>query len=198
MDLYPIDFYNENAIDYAEQTMSLDVSHLYQRFLPHLPVGAHILDAGCGSGRDSLYFINQGYKVTAFDGSPEIVAQANAVLPVKAQVMRFDEMEFPLKSFDGIWACASLLHLFPDELFEVLKSLRLFLKDDGVLFCSFKKGEGLRTDDRGRRFLDMTEKSLSRVFDECGFEKVDIFINNGVGGEAWVNGVALNNRWNSY
>ncbi|ACS79719.1 class I SAM-dependent methyltransferase [Maridesulfovibrio salexigens] len=187
MDLHSLEFYNANAKQYAEQTMALDVSHLYDKFLPHLAVGSHILDVGCGSGRDSLHFINQGYKVTAFDGSPEIVAQANTILPIKAKVMLFDEMDFEPKSFDGIWACASLLHLLSDELPIIIRKLRTFLKDDGVFFCSFKLGDGLRTDSHGRRFLDMTKEGLRRVLEECGYGGIDVFTNDGVGGEIWVN-----------
>ncbi|NDV26884.1 bifunctional 2-polyprenyl-6-hydroxyphenol methylase/3-demethylubiquinol 3-O-methyltransferase UbiG [Desulfovibrio sp. JC010] len=189
MDLHPLEFYNANAEQYAEQTMALDVSHLYDKFLPHLPAGAHILDVGCGSGRDSLHFIKQGYKVTAFDGSPEIVEQANTILPIKAKVMLFDEMDFAPKSFDGIWACASLLHLMAEELPGMLKQLRTYLKDEGVFFCSFKLGKGLRTDNRGRRFLDMSEQGLRKVLEECGYGGIDVFTNDGVGGEVWVNGV---------
>ena len=63
------EFYNINAKDFYERTVSLDIKNLYEPFLERIEKGAHILDAGCGSGRDTKYFLEQGYKVTAFDGS---------------------------------------------------------------------------------------------------------------------------------
>ncbi|WP_338040958.1 hypothetical protein [Marinomonas algicola] len=65
-------YYNMYAEDFAENTLSVDMSALYQCFLPLIPLQGHILDAGCGSGRDAKYFQSLGYEVSAFDASSEL------------------------------------------------------------------------------------------------------------------------------
>jgi SAM-dependent methyltransferase len=67
-----IDYYEKNADEYRRSTVELDMSRIYQRVLHELNPGAHILDAGCGSGRDTKAFLQRGYVVTAFDGSPQM------------------------------------------------------------------------------------------------------------------------------
>ncbi|KJG02112.1 class I SAM-dependent methyltransferase [Photobacterium angustum] len=71
-----IDFYNTHADDFYQSTVNIDVSPLLRRFIPYLPASAHILDAGCGSGRDSKTFIDQGFQVTAIDASEELGKRA--------------------------------------------------------------------------------------------------------------------------
>ena len=189
MVIQPVDYYNANARRYAEETMGLDMTQIYQRVLPKVPKGGHILDAGCGSGRDSLYFIKQGYRVSAFDASPGIVKEANRVLPFQVQQMTFENLEYEPKSFDAIWACASLLHLLPKDLPTVILRLQKTLKPDGLLYCSFKNGDGLRIDDFGRRFLDMNERGLQSLLTDCGFANTYFFESVGAG-DNWINFMA--------
>ena len=67
-----LEYYNKNAKIYCEQTLEGNMQENYDKFLQHLPSNAYILDFGCGSGRDSKYFIEKGYKVKAIDGSIEM------------------------------------------------------------------------------------------------------------------------------
>ena len=69
-------FYNSNAQDFIEGTLSVDVSHLYAEFESHLPDEASVLDVGCGSGRDLKYFAEQGYQAIGLEPSSELATFA--------------------------------------------------------------------------------------------------------------------------
>ncbi len=150
-------WYDENAQAFAKRTQTLDMSHLQNRFLAYLPQGGSILDAGCGAGRDSKAFIEKGFDVTAIDASANMAGVAQAYIGRPVQVMRFQEVAWH-GTFDGIWACASLLHVPNHELPSVFERLARALKPGGILYASFKLGNGERQDARtGRHFTDMTE-----------------------------------------
>ena len=151
-------YYERNARSFCAATVALDLSALYARFLPLLPAGGHILDVGCGSGRDARAFLAQGYTVTAFDASPALAQQARAYCGIPVQVLRVQEGPW-MACFDGIWARASLLHVPMRELPEVLGRLTVALKPGGVLYLSFKYGHGERHCE-GRHFTDLDEAGL--------------------------------------
>ncbi len=154
-----VEFYESNADSFIAQTADVDMAALYQRFCKHLPPGASVLDAGCGSGRDALAFFNMGYDVVAFDASPKMVDAASKRAGVPVYQMTFEDMKFD-RTFDGIWACASLLHVPRAHLSEVLGSLGSFLRPPGVLYASFKYGEQER-EKGGRYFNDLNERLLA-------------------------------------
>lgn len=151
------DYYQLHAQRFFSETVDVDMSELYRPFVAHLKPGARILDAGCGSGRDAKAFSEMGYEVEAFDASAELVelARQHTGLPVKQ--MRFEEVT-EVERYDGIWCCASLLHVPLAELPGVMAQLAKALKPGGVWYLSFKYGSGEREKD-GRRFTDM---------DDCG------------------------------
>lgn len=153
-----VGYYNNNATNFYNRTINADLSNLYHKFTAYLPKGAHILDAGCGVGRDAKYFQNQGYVVSAFDASEEMVRLASQELNTNVSLCCFQEMDFT-NQFDGIWACASLLHVPYTELRSVMKKLHTALKPPGILYASFKYGTTKREAD-GRIFYDMDEQSI--------------------------------------
>ena len=154
-------YYQDNAQTFFDGTVNVDMSSLYEIFTKHLAPGARVMDAGCGSGRDAKAFMEMGYQVEAFDASPAMVelAREHTGLPVK--VMTFADVEWK-EEFDGIWCCASLLHVPAMELPGVMRRLTDALKPGGVWYVSFKYGEGEREVD-GRRFTDMEEDDLNTV-----------------------------------
>lgn len=165
---YPdsISYYDKNAQHFFETTSVYDYSSLYELFLPHLPKGAKILDAGCGSGRDSKCFIDKGYKVVAFDGSQELATLAGQLtgLPIHHKLLsQINDHE----EFDGIWASASLLHIPKNELLTILKKLKKALKPKGIWYISFRYGEGERNEG-DRYFYDQTEESLTKILEDLG------------------------------
>lgn len=158
-----IDFYNKNASIFFEATASVDMSSLYQRFLSLIPDNRRILDAGCGSGRDAKAFKKLGYDVDAFDASHELAKRATEFSGISVEVLSFAEFDRP-PTYDGIWACASLLHLPASELPAALERLWNSLKEGGVIYTSFKLGQSERVKD-GRHFTDIDDIRLRALFD---------------------------------
>lgn len=154
-------WYDRNTRDYIERTQSADLSRLYAWFLRHVPAGGRLLDAGCGSGRDSLAFQRLGYDVVAMDGSIAMVKHASQLLKTEAIHKRHQEVDF-VAEFDGVWSMASLLHVPHDELPGVLARYRDALVPGGVLFASFKHGDGMYRRDE-RLFANQNEESFRRV-----------------------------------
>ena len=152
-------YYETHASAFFSDTQGVDMAPLYRRFLAHLPAGAHILDAGCGSGRDSLAFHQQGYRVTAFDASAKLVELATAHTGLPIGQRSFDEVS-EIAAYDGIWACASLLHLPESALAHSLQQLWRALKPGGVFYLSFKYGNSER-EHHGRHFTDANENRLA-------------------------------------
>ena len=158
-----LNYYDDNAVDFACQTVSIDMHDLYALFISQLPQRDTqcILDVGCGSGRDANYFAKQGYDVTAIDASAELIQWArqhhmsSRISWVHLDFSSIEKQAWENK-FTGIWACASLLHVPFLELPFVIKSLLKTLTDNGVMYLSFKYGEGERVDEE-RFFCDMNE-----------------------------------------
>lgn len=162
-----IRYYNQNADQFFYTTYQVDMTSLYQSFLRYLPEHASILDLGCGSGRDMLAFKNLGYQVEAIDYSEELVAKARQLTGLAVQLGSFHELSAQEK-YDGIWACASLLHCERDRLAEVLQKMLCALKPNGVCYMSFKHGNQDREKD-GRNFTDLDEQQahdLLKGFDQ--------------------------------
>jgi HKD family nuclease len=151
-------YYDNHARDFFDSTVSLDMSPLYEAFLSKLPTGAAILDAGCGSGRDARAFRDRGYRVTAFDASPALAALAAEHCGFEIQVRRFADVG-EVEAYDGIWACASLVHVSLAQMPDTLGRLWRALRPGGWLYLSFKLGRGER-DHEGRRFTDADDEIL--------------------------------------
>jgi mutator protein MutT len=157
-----VGYYSANAIEYCTETSKMDVGDLYRPFLEHLSFEAHILDLGCGSGRDSKAFREMGYEVTSVDGISEIAAWARAYTGRPVAVKSFHELDYE-NEFDGVWASASLLHCQQDQLQEVFRKIVESLKDNAVAYMSFKWGVECTVDDKGRHFTNQTSQTLEKL-----------------------------------
>ena len=153
-----IEYYEKNASTFIESTINADVSELYRPFEELLTPGCRILDLGCGSGRDSKYFAGKGYDVVALDPSSAMCTQTKTFAHVPVYAMKAEEIHFT-NVFDGIWACASLLHVPRNEQENTLKKIAVALKDNGILYASWKYGDQNREVD-GRLFTNMTSSLL--------------------------------------
>ena len=185
-----LQYYQENAGVFVEGTVSADMHDARTRFLRLLPSQAYILDFGCGSGRDTKAFLEQGCRVDAADGSAELCRMATELTGIQVKQMLFEELS-TVEQYDGIWACASILHLPRKELCGILQKISDALKPGGVLYSSFKYGgfEGIR---RGRYFTDLTEDSLAGLMAEVpSLQIVETWITNDVRPgreeERWIN-----------
>lgn len=185
-----LNYYNNNAIDFVTTTRNVDFTTIQKAFTKHLPPAATILDFGCGSGRDTRYFLDQGFLVNAIDGSSELCKLATEYTGIEVTCMQFQDIEV-LNRYNGIWACSSILHLPIEELKIVFIKLAAALKRNGIVYTSFKYGdfEGYRDD---RYFIDMTEEKFINLLDEIQvFDMEKIWITSDVrpgrDDEKWLN-----------
>lgn len=156
-----INYYQHNADSFFTATVAVDMSSLYAPFVEALTPPELILDAGCGSGRDAKAFAEMGYRVEAFDASSEMVARAARYSGLPVRQHSFTDISETAR-YDGIWCCASLLHVPGDELPGVMQRLATALKPGGVWYVSFKYGTGER-EKEGRRFTDLDEAGLTAL-----------------------------------
>jgi 2-polyprenyl-3-methyl-5-hydroxy-6-metoxy-1,4-benzoquinol methylase len=191
----PVTYYNRRAADFAAQTADLDLSALYDRFLRHVRPGSRILDAGCGVGRDTLAFARRGYDVVAFDAAEEMVKLTHSRAGGHAAVhlTRFEDVEWR-GGFDGIWACASLLHVPEASFLTVAARLAEALRPGGAWYMSFKLGNGERAAAE-RLFVDHTEETLRGVLVGISIQIVDVWestdVRPGRRSENWLNAIAV-------
>lgn len=165
-----IDYYNQNANVFVKGTVSVDFKETQEKFIRQL-AGKRILDFGCGSGRDTKYFLEEGFDVTAIDGSEEICKSASEYTGIQVKQMLFQELNEKGK-YDGIWACASILHLPKLELKPVLYKMIDALDSEGIIYTSFKFGnfEGERN---GRYFTYFTLDDFSKFVEEIKNIKIE-------------------------
>ncbi len=156
-----ISYYDTNASDFANGTADIVFTDIQDRFLSYIPEGGYILDFGCGSGRDAKYFLSRGYQVDAVDGSSKLCEIASRNIGITVRELLFSELD-EIEKYDGIWACASILHLTKSDLVQVLANMIRAVRRAGVIYASFKYGnfEGYRND---RFFTDFNEGSLHEL-----------------------------------
>jgi cyclopropane fatty-acyl-phospholipid synthase-like methyltransferase len=135
-----IKYYNDNSIKFINGSLNANMSLLYDKFETYLKPKSHILDLGCGSGRDSLYFHNKNYKVTSVDGSNEMIKHCETILNNKIIHSTFKDFNVSYK-FDAIWACASLLHVKKEDMGNIIFKYISLLNINGIFFISFKNKE---------------------------------------------------------
>ena len=190
MDKITLNYYNTHAKDFIQGTVDVDFHITQDKFLVQLEKGASILDFGCGSGRDTKYFLERGFAVEATDGSAELCRLASNYTSISVKQMLFDELE-AVEKYDGIWACASILHLAWADLVVVMRKMVRAVKDGGVIYTSFKYGQ-FTGERNGRFFTDLDEEGLTRLLKEVGgLEVKELWITGDVrpgrGEEKWLN-----------
>lgn len=156
-----INYYDINAKEFVEGTLNVDFKTTQDKFINKLPAKGYILDFGCGSGRDTKYFLARDFNVDAIDGSIELCKIASEYTNIKVNHMYFNELSI-VNKYDGIWACSSILHLSLDDLVDVFKRMSKALKDEGIIYTSFKYGD-FSGERNGRYFTDMTEDSFAKL-----------------------------------
>ncbi|MEY8518018.1 methyltransferase domain-containing protein [Lachnospiraceae bacterium 29-84] len=183
-------YYDEHADEFYNSTVNIEFTTTQERFLAKLKKGSDILDFGCGSGRDTKYFLEQGIHVDAIDGSQELCKLAGTLTGIEVKHMLFEELS-EVETYHGIWACSSILHLPMVELTGVMRKMLVALKENGIIYTSFKYGTfaGKRN---GRFFTDMTEETFADFL--AGIDGLEIEeqwittdVRPGRGEEKWLN-----------
>lgn len=158
-------FYCAHTDKYIAETLDIKLTSHLQSFTECLPKNANILDVGCGSGRDTLYFKKQGYKVVATDMIREMAEAASKNILQDVLVRSYFNLGFKNK-FDGIWASACLLHCPKSELITAIQNIADALRSNGVAYISLKHGAGEGLDFYGRYFSYYSEQELISLLDD--------------------------------
>jgi len=172
-------FYEDQAEEYFQRTVSADLSHLYEQFLPHVARGGRILDVGCGSGRDLRAFMQKGFRAVGIDSSRALVELARSFSGAECVTGRIEEMVFD-GQFDGVWACASLLHLPRSAIDDALDRIHKALVAGGVLFASVQEGDGERVADDGRFYTLYKEAEFLARVEAAKFDILESWISKDV------------------
>ena len=185
-----IDYYNKNAKAFSDNTREVQFKEVQERFLSMLKHNPKILDFGCGSGRDTKFFLDQGCSVDAIDGSEEMCRLASEYTGIIVKHMYFQDLDVKDK-YDGIWACASILHLSMEQLIDVIGKMAKAVKCGGIVYTSFKYGE-FSGERNGRFFTDLTEETAKSIIKRIdGLIIVESWISSDVrpgrGEEKWLN-----------
>ena len=159
-----LNYYNNKATEFVSGTVEVQFIEMQDTFLKYVPAGGKILDFGCGSGRDTKYFLSRGYAVEATDGSEELCKIASEYTGISVKKMLFHELN-SVGEYDGIWACASILHVAKQELPMIIQKMADAVKDGGAVYMSFKYGEfeGVKN---GRYFTYLTEGAFEKLIEQ--------------------------------
>lgn len=183
-------YYDSHAEQFYKSTVNVEFTATQEHFLEKLPKGSYILDFGCGSGRDTKFFLEQDYCVDAVDGSKELCKLAGRYTEMEVKNMLFQELS-EVNRYDGIWACSSILHLPIDELAQVMRKMVIALKENGIVYTSFKYGT-FAGERNGRFFTDMTEEKFAEFL--SGIDGLEVEeqwttcdVRPGRGEEKWLN-----------
>lgn len=177
--------YNQSPDKYEASTTGMTPPAEFKRFIEAVGVGKTVLDAGCAFGRDSAEFQAAGLSPTGIDLSDELLKKAVMAHPnIKFQKMDVRQLDFPDESFDSVWCHATLLHLNDDDIIRALNEFHRVLKPQGLLFVSFKKGEGSEeivenfSSNAARYFNFKTTDAVTAMLQETGFTDIDAYYIN--------------------
>lgn len=170
-------YYEEHADAYHERTIGIDMAALRAELTDRLAAGARVLDLGCGSGRDLAAFRAAGLACAGLDLSAALLALSRATAP-GCPLVRGALTDLPFRdgAFDGLWVCASLLHVPADAAPGAAREMHRVLARGGFAIVSLKEGEGAREDGTGRSFVHYTVGSAAGLFDSAGFPAVAITV----------------------
>lgn len=166
-----LEYYSQKAHEFSIDTQHVVFTELQDKFLKYLPAKSKILDLGCGSGRDSKYFIDKGHSVIALDGCKELCEIASKYIGKDVINSTFEDFCTD-DTFDGIWACASLLHLPIEKLPLVIEKYSKKLNKNGCFYLSFKYGNfsGVKN---GRFFTYLDEEMFKQIIKNNKNLKID-------------------------
>jgi SAM-dependent methyltransferase len=173
-----VSYYNESALDYFNRTVSINLTDIHEKFRNNIKRGGLILDAGCGIGRDTRYFIKSGYKVRSFDASSEMVKYCSQYPHAFCEQRSFLDVN-ELEQYDGVWANASLIHLNSDRFILALQKLAFSIKVGGCIYLSLKATTDTSNEADSRNFYYHDRTLVESILKKLCFEKIEIWGNAG-------------------
>lgn len=174
-----LEYYNAHAAEYAAHWNERIPGQL-AAFAELLDRSSHVLDAGCGTGRDSAWLTDAGYSSVGLDYSPAMLAEARKRFDGRLVAGDLRDLPFGENTFDGVWAWASLVHLTKDDATTALSEICRVLRPDGVACISVKsavRATVLAGDTR--TFTTWTLPELADALIEVGFSAFSISHNRG-------------------
>ena len=168
-DKQTIEFYNTNAKKYSSYSYLHEKDELYQKFLNYLPEKGSILDAGCGAGWDTKFFLSNGYFVTALDASLkllELVETHKNLTKINSDFLDFKSETI----FEGIWASFSLQHLPKNDFKTALKILKNSLSETGFFYIGIHEGNKEIRDTLGRYYSYYAESEIRGIILSLNFK----------------------------
>jgi cyclopropane fatty-acyl-phospholipid synthase-like methyltransferase len=122
---------------YYQRTEKKPPSPLLLSALPFVSQRNDALDLGCGAGNDTKYLLNEGFRVTAVDKSPESIRRLSRITTSRLTTICCDFSDFQFESYDLINAQYSLPFLAPDVFDDVFHRVKLCLRDSGLFVGQF-------------------------------------------------------------
>lgn len=179
-------YYQENGENYINATKDVDMSFQYNLFIPRMKKGGCILDIGFGSGRDMLFFKENGFQVFGIDNVSSFVQHGKS-LGLEVEEKDYHQIDYE-NQFDGVWACASLLH--SNDLDKAFANIHTALKTDGIFYLSMKYGRGTNIVD-GKFYRYIEEDDLKILCDKYNFNILQLSITDDLlhRKEKWLNAV---------
>ncbi len=173
----PSDFYSRRPEKYDSKygypdDVSERLVNLADLFASKVEKGK-ILDAGCGTGRETHYFSRKGFDVIGIDVAEKAIELARKRKEGSYKVMDFRDLKFNNRSFSGVWCVAAIFFMEKKEMKNSLKEFERVLKPKGLLHVSFKEGEGKRVKEkRGGKINEylVSESEAKKMIKDAGFE----------------------------
>ncbi|MGN7988803.1 class I SAM-dependent methyltransferase [Pedobacter sp. 22226] len=165
--------------------------YLFDQLLKGTYANCHtILDAGCGTGRNLIYFLKNGHQVYGVDQNPEAIARIQELagqlcgfgIKNNFQVSPIENLPFEEAKFDLVISSAVLHFAQNLEHFEaMLAEMWRVLKPEGYFFCRLASDIGIESavrfigngrymlPDGSERFL-VNQEMLLRITKKLGGE----------------------------
>lgn len=174
-----INYYNQNAQEYALKVSGANMSADLNTLIEGLPKSSEIklLEIGAGGGRDLKYMRDRGFNVLPLEPSTELANLIEKEQGVKVVRQKVQEMSYE-NEFDGVYAIASLLHIPKNEILDVLKKINTSLKENGVFLLTLKEGVGESLDNQNRFFSYYAVDEIKEILEEAGFNNISFNKNN--------------------
>jgi len=166
-------FYEDNHQQYFDSTVGIDPSAFLEPLAGRLKPKATILDIGCGSGRDLLWFARRGFRPTGFEQSPSLASLARKYSNCPVIEGDFSSFDFSDLQFSALVFVGSLVHISAKALPAILVSTCQALLPEGMVLITLKEGNGTSLAADGRVFTLWSRPDIEKVFAATNLHIID-------------------------